>query len=134
MSDRNHNETHEAITAVYSNISRAFADRDIDKALSYFADHEDMVKVSNGHVSRGKQQLAAYWNQRIGGASDIHIEVRNIETHTIDDRHAWATADEFITIQGYVQQAIVSNIFLLEDLQWRILLDHTTYLTKAEPQ
>ena len=26
-------------------------------------------KISNGHVSRGKQQLGAYWNQRLGDAA-----------------------------------------------------------------
>jgi len=132
MSDNNDREIHEAIEAVYHQISKAFADQDIKKALSYFADHEDMVKVSNGHVSRGKSELADYWKKRIGGVRDLHIDIRNIKAHVIDSLHAWAVADEFIAIDGEVQKAIVSNIFLLEDSQWKILLDHTTFVAKVK--
>jgi uncharacterized protein (TIGR02246 family) len=128
MSDRNHQDIHECIQAVYRDISQAFADHDIDKALSFFADHEDMIKISNGHVLRGKKELASYWNQRIGNVRDLQISIENIEIHVIDDQHAWTTARETISMEGEVQQAIVSNIFLLEDSQWKILLDHTTYL------
>ena len=127
MSDTNHQD----IQAVYGEISRAFNERDIEKALNFFSTHSDMMKISNGHVSRGKQELAAYWKGRLHGAHDVRIEIRNIEIHVIDERHAWATADEYISINGDMQQAIVSNIFLHENSGWRILLDHTSYVDEA---
>ncbi len=51
-----------------------------------------------------------------------------MEVHRIDDNHAWSTADEYISVDGQERQAIVSNIFVLHDSGWKILLDHTSYI------
>jgi hypothetical protein len=82
VSDLNHQAIKTSIHAVFNGISQAFANLDIEAALDYFADHEDMLKVSNGLVLRG----------------------------------------------GEHQKAVVTNIFILEDSRWKILLDHTTYV------
>jgi ketosteroid isomerase-like protein len=128
MSDSHHQDILRNIEALYREVSQAFAEQDIEKALSFFADHPDMIKISNGHVSRGKKELLGYWNQRLGSAHDLQIEIKNIEMHIIDEQHVWATADEYISINGEVQKAIVSNLFLLGDSGWKILHDHTTYV------
>ena len=117
-----------AILEVYANISEAFAKLDIDSALSFFADHEDMVKISNGLFLQGKEQLAKSWHQRLGGQSSLRIRLENVEVHRIDDTHAWSTADEYISMGEQNHKAIVSNIFILENSEWKILLDHTTYV------
>ena len=117
-----------AIQEVYANISDAFAKLDIDSALSFFSDHEDMVKISNGSLFQGKGQLAQNWYQRLAGASSLRIRIENVKVHGIDDKHVWATADEYISIGDQDHKAVVSNIFVLENSEWKILLDHTTYV------
>jgi hypothetical protein len=77
---------------------------------------------------RGKKELAENWRQRIGGAGELRIRIENVEIHRINDTHAWATADEYISVDGDERKAIVSNVFVLQDTGWKILLDHTTYL------
>lgn len=114
------------ILAVYDDICAAFADLDFETVLEHFAD-ESMVKISQGQVMRGKEELAANWRQRIGGAGELHIRIENAEVHRIDDTHAWAIADEYITVDGVENKAVVSNVFVLQDTGWKILLDHTTY-------
>lgn len=114
------------IMAVYDNICAAFATLDFDAVLEHFAD-EGMVKISQGQVMRGKAELAENWRKRIGGAGELRIRIENVEVHQIDDAHAWATADEFISVDGIKRKAIVSNIFILQDTGWKILLDHTSY-------
>lgn len=115
------------IQEIYDKICQAFSNQDIDAALSYFADN-NMVKISNGHVLHGKEQLAKHWNQRFGQGNALKITIDNVEVHGIDDKHVWSTADEDISIDGQSQKAVVSNIFILTSLGWKILLDHTTYL------
>lgn len=117
-----------AIQEVCANISDAFAKLDIDAALSFFSDREDMVKISNGSLFQGKGQLAQSWYQRLSGASSLRIRIENLKVHRIDDKHAWATADEYISIGDQDHKAVVSNIFVLENSEWKILLDHTTYV------
>jgi ketosteroid isomerase-like protein len=116
------------ITTVYENISRALSRLDLEAALSYFADSEDMVKISNGHVLRGKQELADYWQGRLGAVRELKVTIENVEIHALGDHHLWATADETISVEGNAQKAIVSNIFIHTGQGWKILLDHTTYL------
>ena len=118
-----------AIREVYQQICLAFEQADMELALSYFSDREDMVKISNGRFLRGKAQLANYWRQRIGGGAAPRISISNIGIHRIDEHHVWATADEQIVLGGQTQQAIVSNIFVRTDTGWKILLDHTTYIS-----
>lgn len=112
---------------VYDAICRAFAELDFEAVLEHFADN-GMVKISQGQVSRGKEELAENWRQRVGSANSLHIRMENIEVHEIDDRHAWATADEYISVDGQERKAIVSNVFVLQQSGWKILLDHTSYV------
>ena len=116
------------IKEVFTGICQAFDRLDIDAALSYFADGDDMVKISNGHIMRGKKQLSDYWHQRLGNLHSLGITMDNVEIHAIDDQHAWSTADEYISSDGHTQKAIVSNILIKTPRGWKILLDHTTYL------
>ena len=115
------------IQDVYDSICKAFSELDIDAVLGYFADHEDMIKISNGLVFQGKKQLADSWRRRLENKSGLRIRVANIQVHRIDENHAWATADEYISIDGHTQKAIVSNIFISVESEWKILLDDTTY-------
>jgi len=115
------------ILKVYNAICDAFADLDFDTVLEYFAD-EGMVKVSQGQMLRGKKELAENWRQRVGNVGEVRIRMENVEVHRIDDDHAWSTADEYISVDGMERQAIVSNIFVLQDSGWKILLDHTSYI------
>lgn len=115
------------IIAVYDDICEAFALLDFDAVLEHFAD-EGMVKISQGQVTRGKKELAENWRQRIGGAGELRIRIEDVEVHRIDDTHVWATAGEYISVDGDERKAIVSNIFVLQDTGWKILLDHTSYL------
>ena len=117
-----------AIKEVYNDICKAFAGIDIESALSSFSDREEMAKISNGVLFVGKEQLAENWHQRLGNESALRIRLENIAIHKIDDKHAWATADEYISIGDQDHKAIVSNVFVLEDSGWKILLDHTTYV------
>jgi uncharacterized protein (TIGR02246 family) len=124
---RDHQALKTEIEKVYSEICEAFSRLDFDAVLDHFAD-EGMVKISQGVVLRGKQQLAENWRQRIGDVKQLRIRIENIEVHGIDDRHAWTTADETISIDGQRLEAVVSNIFVLLDSGWKILLDHTSYV------
>ena len=115
------------ILTVYSAICDAFADLDFDAVLEYFAD-QGMVKISQGQLIRGKKDLAENWRQRVGNVAELRIRMENVEVHRIDDNHAWATADEYISVDGQERRAIVSNIFVLQGSGWKILLDHTSYV------
>lgn len=114
------------IEKVYSDICKAFSRLNFDLVLEHFAD-EGLVKISQGTMLRGKKQLAENWRQRIGDVTELRIRIENVEVHRIDDGHAWATADEYISIDGQQLNAVVSNIFVLQDSGWKILLDHTSY-------
>ena len=116
----------EEIESVFEKICQAFAASDIELVLRYFADDERLTKVSNGHVLRGKKELAAYWRQHISDDGGPKITVANIEINPIDARHVWTIADEFISIGNRSYRAIVTNLFVLKDSGWKILLDHTT--------
>lgn len=115
------------ILQVYAGICDAFTTMDYDAVLEYFAD-DGMVKISQGQVLRGKQELADNWRERLAGIKELRIMMENVEVRRIDERHAWATADEYISVDGQEHQAIVSNIFVLQDTGWKILLDHTSYI------
>ena len=95
--------------------------------LEHFAD-EGMVKISQGQLLNGKEELAENWQQRIGGVGELRIRIENVEIRRVDDRHAWTTADEYISVDGQERLAIVSNIFVLQNSGWKILLDHTSYI------
>ena len=116
------------INDVYDKICKALNQLDIEAALNYFADRDDMLKISNGQVLRGKKHLADYWHQRIGNLTELQISISNVEIHRIDDQHVWAVADELITMGGHQQKAVVTNIFVKTATGWKILLDHTTYI------
>lgn len=117
-----------ALSRVYDDVCKAFETMDIEAALSSFADGRDMVKISNGEMLRGKSALAESWRRRLGGERRVRIRIDNLEVHRIDERHAWATADEYISIGAEHHRAIVSNIFVRVGAEWKILLDHTTYV------
>jgi uncharacterized protein (TIGR02246 family) len=130
MNMRQHNDNRAlriGIMAVYDDICEAFAELDFEAVLEHFAD-EGMVKISQGQVCRGKAELAANWRQRIGDAASLQIRMENVEVRRIDDSHAWATADEYISVDGDERRALVSNIFVLQESGWKILLDHTSYV------
>lgn len=114
------------ITEIFEKICRAFGKLDIDLALSYFADSENMVKISNGHVLRGKKQLSEYWNQNLAAAKAIGISIYNVEVFRIDEKHVWTTAEEHISLDEQHYRAIVTNIFVSTSSGWKILMDHTT--------
>lgn len=116
------------ITDVYEKICQAFRNSDIDTVLRYFSDSSEMIKISNGTVLRGKQQLLESWTERIGKADGPVIKIENIDLHPIDEKHLWTIADETISISGQTIKAAVSNIFVHTDSGWKILLDHTTYI------
>ena len=124
----NHAQLETEIKELFAGICQAFGRLDIDAALSYFADDADMVKISNGQIMRGKNQLSDYWRKRLGNMHNLGITMENVEIHVIDDQHAWSTADEYIASDGHTQKAIVSNILIKTPRGWKILLDHTTYL------
>ena len=114
------------IKEIFKKICQSFAESDINQALSFFADDSNMVKISNGHVLRGKKQLSEYWYQHIDANSGLRISIDNVEIHKIDEKHAWATAEEYISFGEQSYKAIVSNIFVMTNSGWKILLDHTT--------
>ena len=120
-------ELEAAIKQVYSDICQAFAELDFDTVLEYFAD-EGMVKISQGRLLRGKRELAQSWRQRLAGVAELRIRMENVRVQEVDGHHAWSTADEYISVNGEERQAIVSNIFVLQESGWKILLDHTTYV------
>jgi ketosteroid isomerase-like protein len=116
------------IEDIYAKICSSFAEMDLDSVLSYFSDREDMVKISNGTILRGKKELSEYWHKRLGVVDNLQISIENVEVHIIDSNNVWATADEHIVLGEHSQKAIVTNIFILEATGWKILLDHTTYI------
>lgn len=127
-SDESKKEIFREIKSVYNEISAAFGKSDIGQVLSFFTDNEEMVKISNGIVSRGKKELSEYFNKRIDQLKDLSIIIDNIQLHIIDENHVWTFANEFINYNGEKHKAIVSNIFIKTQNGWKILLDHTTYL------
>ena len=118
------------IKDIFRKICEAFAVSDIDSALGYFVDHEDMVKISNGKVLRGKNELSEYWYQMISSSNKLRISIDNIQVNKIDEKHVWTVAEEFISYEENNYKAIVSNILVLTDSGWKILLDHTTPIMK----
>lgn len=114
------------IKKIYKKICQALSDSDINLSLSFFADDSNMVKISNGNLLRGKKQLSEYWNLHIDDNSGLRISIDNVEIHRINEKYAWATAEEYISFEEQNYKAIVSNIFVLTNSGWKILLDHTT--------
>ena len=117
-----------SIKEIYEKICNSFSELDFKNVLCYFDDSENMVKISNGKVLRGKKELEEYWKELINTEIELNIKIENIKVNTIDERHVWTTADEYINLSGSPQKAIVSNIFILTTQGWQILLDHTTYI------
>ncbi len=129
MSETNEKQSvKKQIENVYGEICRSFRKLDLDSVLDYFSERDDMVKISNGTLLRGKKELREYWYKRLGDVKNLRISIENVEVHIIDEKHVWTTADEHIILDGKYQNAIVSNIFNLTKDGWRILLDHTTYV------
>lgn len=122
------NQMYNEIKNVYDKISAAFGIQDIKTVLSYFSDSNEMVKVSNGIIIRGKKELSDYFHRRIGQLEELSIRIENIQLNIIDETHLWTVADEFVTYSGKTHKAVVSNIFIKTKGGWKILLDHTTYL------
>jgi hypothetical protein len=117
------------IENIYERICNSFAELDLDSVLGYFSDSDDMVKISNGTALRGKKELSEYWHKRLDDVDNLRISIENVEVHIIDENNVWTTADEHIIKGTDSQKAIVSNIFILTAEGWKILLDHTTYLS-----
>ena len=128
MIEEDKNLLYKEIKTVYDKISAAFAELDIKKVLSYFADNDEMVKISNGIILRGKKELSDYFHNRLGKLESLSIKIENIQIHIIDEHNVWTVADEFITYSGQTHKAVVSNIFNKTKDGWKILQDHTTYL------
>lgn len=127
----NANETDrikEQIENVYAEICRSFSKLDLESVLDYFSEQKDMVKISNGKLLRGREELSQYWHKRLDGVNSLRISIENVEVHIIDENNVWTTADESIVMGDHPQKAIVSNIFILTNDGWKILLDHTTYV------
>ena len=118
------------IKEIFSKICHAFATSDIDSALSYFSDSKNMVKVSNGHVLRGKKQLSEYWYKNISTSKKLKISIDNIKINKIDEKHVWTIAEEYISLGNINYKAIVTNIFVSTNSGWKILLDHTTPISQ----
>lgn len=116
-----------SIKEVYEYICNSFSELDFTNVLSYFDDSENMVKISNGKILRGKKELEGYWKELINTKIELNINIENVKVNIIDEKHVWTTADEYISLNGSSQKAIVSNIFVLTSRGWKILLDHTTY-------
>jgi len=116
------------IRGIYEKICISFEELDLNSVLGYFSDRDDMIKISNGTILRGKKELSEYWNKRLSNADNLKISIENVEVHIIDKNNVWTTADEHIIIGENSQKAIVSNIFILTAGGWKILLDHTTYV------
>ena len=119
----------EQIEGVYRSICSRFEKLDLESVLGYFSDRDDLIKISNGIVLRGKKQLSEYWHKRLNHVKGFSIAIENTEVHIIDKYNVWTTADEKISMNGQSQKAVVSNIFTLTPDGWKILLDHTTYLS-----
>jgi hypothetical protein len=129
LSDTNNvKRIREQIGDTYAEICMLFSKLDLDSVLDCFSNRDDMVKISNGTILRGKKELAEYWHKRLDDVDKLHISIENVEVHIIDENHVWTTADEFITMGEQVQKAILSNIFVLTNDGWKILFDHTTYV------
>jgi hypothetical protein len=72
--------------------------------------------------------MLAYWTKKIEELKGVTITIELGSLHRIKDDCLWTVADEYITTHGAQIKAVVSNIFIREDNQWKILLDHTTYI------
>ena len=116
------------IIEVYNQICQSFSEFNIDKTLSYFSDSDNMIKISNGKMFKGKEELSKYWIKSFASMNELNISIENVETYSIDDNHVWTTAEETISSGDQVKKAIVTNIFVSTSDGWKILLDHTTYL------
>jgi hypothetical protein len=116
------------ITAVYEGVCRAFECGDLAGAAGFFSDSSEMVKISNGKLLKGKAEMLAYWQERVAAMQGVSVSIAHLEIHPINENTLWATADETISSKDEKMAAVVSNLFVLEEGVWKILLDHTTYL------
>lgn len=118
----------ETIEKVFNAICDAFGRSDLIGAADHFSNRPDMVKISNGHVLKGKEQMLAYWTKKIEELKGITITIELGSLQQIKEDCLWTIADETISAPGAQMKAVVSNIFIREDNRWKILLDHTTYV------
>ena len=118
----------EAIEKVFNAICDAFGRSDLAGAADHFSNRPDMIKISNGQILKSKEQMLAYWTKKIEEFKGVTIAIELKELHRIKEDCLWTVADEYITAHGTQIKAVVSNIFIREDNQWKILLDHTTYI------
>jgi ketosteroid isomerase-like protein len=134
MNKQNHKilQMENQIKEIFSNVCQALNASDIDLALSYFSDSKNMIKVSNGHVLRGKKELSEYWHKNISTSKIIRISIDNVEINKIDEKRVWTIAEEYISLGENNYKAIVTNIFVSTDSGWKILLDHTTPIMQDE--
>jgi ketosteroid isomerase-like protein len=121
-------EIRATIEKVFNAICDAFGRSDLISAADYFSNGPDMVKISNGHVLKGKEQMLAYWTKKIEELKGITITIELSSLQQIKEDCLWTIADEYISAPGAQMKAVVSNIFIREDSRWKILLDHTTYI------
>ena len=64
------------ILGVYQDICDAFATLDYDTVLENFA-AQGMVKISQGQLLRGKEELVENWRQRIGDTVKLRIRIES---------------------------------------------------------
>lgn len=121
-------EIRATIEKVFNAICDAFGRSDVVGAADHFSNHPNMIKISNGQVLKGKEQILDYWTKKIEEFKGVTIGIKLNELHRIKDDYLWTVADEYITTHGAQIKAVVSNIFIREDNRWKILLDHTTYV------
>lgn len=121
-------EIRAAIEKVFNTICDAFGRSDLAGAADHFSNRPDMIKISNGHVLKSKEQMLAHWTKKLEELKGVTITIELSSLHRIKDDCLWTVADETISAYGAQIKAVVSNIFIREDNQWKILLDHTTYI------
>ncbi|HWR56275.1 MAG TPA: nuclear transport factor 2 family protein [Negativicutes bacterium] len=118
----------ETIERLFNSVCEAFARSDAAGAAIYFSDRPEMLKISNGNVLNGKEQMIAYWEKKIKDLNGMAITIHINALHRINDDYLWMVADEYISSPNSQTKAVFTNLLIWEDNQWKILLDHTTYL------
>lgn len=118
----------ETIERLFNSVCEAFARSDAAGAAIYFSNRPEMLKISNGNVLNGKEQMIAYWEKKIKDLNGMTITIHINALHRINDDYLWMVADEYISSPNSQTKAVFTNLLIWEDNQWKILLDHTTYL------
>ncbi|RPI72034.1 MAG: nuclear transport factor 2 family protein, partial [Desulfobacteraceae bacterium] len=73
------------IEKVFNAICNAFGRSDVTGAADYFSNSPDMVKISNGQVLKGKEQMLAYWTKMIEEFKGVTIAIDFKELHRIKE-------------------------------------------------